>query len=317
MNVLVSAIIPTYHRPDDLINCLDSILKQTCLPDEVIIIDDGDLDGFPMQDTFHDKGIACVYFRKDIPGVTESRNKAASIAKGDILVFLEDDVVLFDNYIEQLILMYETQDGDGRLGGVGGIIANAGVSRLKGLVERIPFVLFGVSGFKEGQILRSGFATDYGKTGQPIKSVRSVDFLLGGVSSFKRGVFEEFQFSNRYRSASGYGQGEDKEFSYRVSRKYRLLINPAARLYHYSAPKKNFNRYIKGRAFVLSRYYFFLESVKESPLDWFFFWYALFGYTLIQTAKALFSFRRKEWDRWRGVLAGIGDIILQRNLKSL
>lgn len=316
MEIHISAIIPTYHRPDDLDNCLDSILAQTRLPDEIILVDDGDLGGFPKQELFEAKGIDCFYVQKSVPGVTESRNKAAELARGKILVFLEDDVVLFDNYIEQLMLIYETQDKDGSLGGVGGIIENEGLTPLEALGERIPFVLFGISGFKEGRVLRSGFATDYGRTGFPISEVQQVDFLLGGVSSFKKEIFDEFKFSNRYRSASGYGQGEDKEFSYRVSRKYKLFINPAARLFHYSAPKKNFNRFIKGRAFVLSRYYFFSESVKKSPVDWLFFWYAILGYTLYQTAK-LITFKRKEWDRWRGVFAGIWDIVRNKSLDSL
>ena len=316
MKIEVSVIIPTYHRPNDLNNCLDSILSQTRLPDEIILIDDGDLAGFPKQELFLDKGIECIYTRKSPPGVTESRNKGADLARGNILIFLEDDVVLFKDYIAQLLLIYETQDDDGELGGVGGIIDNESLTLVDILIERIPFVLFGISGFREGEILRSGFATDYGRSGLPITKVKQVDFLLGGVSSYKKVIFDEFRFSNRYRSASGYGQGEDKDFSYRVSRRYKLLINPSARLLHYSAPKKNFNRFIKGRAFILSRYYFFSENVKKSSLDWIFFWYAILGYCLYQTAK-LISLRKRERDRWRGVLTGIWDILHNRDLDSL
>ncbi|WP_221801437.1 glycosyltransferase family 2 protein [Oceanobacter mangrovi] len=317
MTMEISAIIPTYHRPVDLNKCLESILRQTLLPDEVILIDDGDLGGFPMRERLEARGIECVYFQKSIPGVTESRNKAAEIARGELLVFLEDDVVLFDNYIEELIRVYREYDQDGQLGGVGGIIDNESLSVFERVFERIPFILFGISGWREGRVLRSGFATDYGRTGFPISKVEPVDFLLGGVSSFKREVFEHYQFSNRYRSASGYGQGEDKEFSYRVSKRYRLLVNPAARLCHYPAPKKNFNRFIKGRAFVLSRYYFFVESVKRSPLDWFFFWYAVLGYVLYAATRVLLTFRKKEWQRLKGTLAGVMDIIRQRKLDSL
>lgn len=317
MTIRISAIIPTYHRPVDLNKCLESILRQTLLPDEIILIDDGDLGGFPMRDALEQAGIDCTYVQKDIPGVTESRNKAADIARGELLIFLEDDVVLFDNYIGQLVTTFEREDGDGRLGGVGGLIENEHLSWFQRFFERVPFVLFGISGFREGKVLRSGFATDYGRTGSPIRNVTPVDFLLGGVSAYKREVFEQFRFSNRYRSASGYGQGEDKEFSYRVSRQYRLLINPDARLYHYPAPKKNFNRYIKGRAFILSRYYFFSESVKQSWLDWPFFWWATLGYTAYAGARAVLSLRKKEWQRFRGALAGVKDILTRKSLDTL
>ncbi|MDO3386845.1 glycosyltransferase [Gilvimarinus sp. SDUM040013] len=312
----ISAIIPTYNRPDSLDDCLQSILKQTRLPDELIIVDDGDLGGFPLKDQFESAGVKCVYEQKNIPGVTESRNRAAEIATFEVLVFLEDDVVLFDDYIEQLVNTFDTCNDD-TVVGVGGIIENDWFRYPKDLFEYLPFLLFGLTGLREGKVKRSGFATDYGKTPWPIKKTRSVDFLLGGVSAFKRSVFSEFQFSNRYRSASGYGQGEDKEFSYRVSRKYRLLVNPSARLYHYCAPKSNFNWVIKGRAFVLSRYYFFRDQVRRTPFDWLFFWFALFGYSLYRIGIALVSFKKKEWRRVQGIATGLLDICRGRSLDSL
>jgi GT2 family glycosyltransferase len=268
-----------------------------------------------MRDAFEERGVECVYTRKSVPGVTESRNKAAEMACGDILVFLEDDVVLFKDYIERLLDTF-AEYGDA-IGGVGGIIENDYAPSLKQFVERVIFLPFGLTGFREGRILRSGFATEYGSTGRRMHGVQEVDFLLGGVSAYRRQVFEEFRFSNRYRSKSGYGQGEDKEFSFRVSRKYRLVVNPEARLYHYPAPKSNFNRYIRGRAVVLSRYYFFRDNLKRSPVDWLFFWYAMTGYTLYQLALALMTFRKQRWDRVRGIASGVRDIIRRRPLDSL
>ncbi|MGI9275468.1 MAG: glycosyltransferase family 2 protein [Endozoicomonas sp.] len=311
-----SAIIPTYHRPDDLNNCLESILRQTALPTELIIVDDGDLPGFPMQGDFEKRGVRCKFLEKEIPGVTESRNLGAKSASGDILIFLEDDVVLFDDYIEQLLSTFERHAGTD-VAGVGGIIDNDRFQSAKVMLQRIPNLLFGMSGLREGRILRSGFATDYGSTERPIREEQDVDFLLGGVSAFKRSVFDEFQFSNRYKSKNGYGQGEDKEFSYRVSRKYRLLVNPKARLYHYCAPKTDYNRHIRGRATVLSKYYFFRDQVKKSPVDWFFFWYATFGYVLYRTAITLVSFKKREWQRLSGIISGMADAVKGRDLDSL
>ena len=36
----VSVIVPTYYRPNDLMELLESILKQTVKPLEVIVVDD-------------------------------------------------------------------------------------------------------------------------------------------------------------------------------------------------------------------------------------------------------------------------------------
>jgi glycosyltransferase involved in cell wall biosynthesis len=40
----ISIIIPTYNDAHYLVHCLDSILKQSLLPSEVIVIDDGSKD---------------------------------------------------------------------------------------------------------------------------------------------------------------------------------------------------------------------------------------------------------------------------------
>lgn len=42
----VSIIIPPYNRAKDLDECLDSIIVQTTLPKEVIVVDDSDNDKF-------------------------------------------------------------------------------------------------------------------------------------------------------------------------------------------------------------------------------------------------------------------------------
>lgn len=40
----ISICIPTKDRPEELKRCIKSILEQTVLPSEIVIIDDGNLD---------------------------------------------------------------------------------------------------------------------------------------------------------------------------------------------------------------------------------------------------------------------------------
>ena len=58
-----------------------------------------------------------------------------------------------------------------------------------------------------------------------VLSVTEVDWLSGCSMSFRRAVFEMFSFNEEL---TGYGLGEDVEFSYRVHQRGRLLVTPDA-----------------------------------------------------------------------------------------
>mgnify|MGYP006427657157 CR=1 FL=1 len=309
-------LIPTYERADALADCLASVLRQTVLPDELIIVDDGDLGSIPHREDLEARSIDVVYRQKDVPGVTESRNLGAQIATGEIIYLSEDDVIMEREYIERILHVY-LEDERHEIGGVGGVIVNERRLQPGRLLPLLVYMLIRACGLREGRILRSGFASDYGQCLLKIRHRTRVDFLLGGVSSFRREVLDRFQFSNRYRSKNGYGQGEDKEFSYRVSQQWRLMIEPRARLRHYPAAKKNYDRRVRGRAFVLSRYFFFKEQVQRKPLDALFFYYTLGGYTLYRLIIMLVRPMRTERERMRGLLSGWREILRGARLDQL
>ena len=228
-----SIIVPTYNRPRELKDCLSSILDQTVLPDEVVIIDDGNLPGIPLEERFSKAGIACRYFKKEVPGLTESRNMGVAVSTGDIVLFLDDDVVLFRNYLEEILNVYR-EDKAGLIAGVGGLIANIPPLKWYRYIQNAYFILFLNKGFREGRVLKSGFCTELGVTEFRLKTISEVDFLSGGVCSYRRTVFKEFRFTDEYRK---HALGEDKDFSLRVSGKHRLVVTPHAKLFHYNSPE--------------------------------------------------------------------------------
>ena len=180
-----SVIIPTYNRPDDLKKCIESILTQTVRPDELIIVDDGALQELPLKKSCEDAGIGYLYFKKDKPGLTASRNAGIKLASGDIVIFFDDDVVLFPDYIEQILSVYK-EDPGGEVGGVGGAVANTPPLKIKQRIKRALEIVFLISGLKEGKVLPSGFCTNFGDTDRPLVKNTEVDFLSGGVSSFRK-----------------------------------------------------------------------------------------------------------------------------------
>ena len=98
-----SLIVSTYNWPQALQICLESILKQTVAPDEIVIADDGSTDetrqliaeiqaksNVPIEHMWHeDKG-----FRR-----TTIMNKAITRASGDYILQVDGDVILSPHFV--------------------------------------------------------------------------------------------------------------------------------------------------------------------------------------------------------------------------
>lgn len=93
-----SVILPTFGRPDEVENFLESMTRQEMRDFEVIVVD-GSQDEIlhPVIDHFKDK-IDLKYFHEKGLGASESRNLGCEKAKGDFLVFIDSDCVVPADY---------------------------------------------------------------------------------------------------------------------------------------------------------------------------------------------------------------------------
>jgi len=302
-----SIVIATRNRERELTNALRSILPQTRLPDEVIVVDDGELAEFPLQQQLENAGVTTLYHRKEAPGLPESRNSGVELSSGEVILFLDDDVELFPDYVEQILRVFETDTAE-QVGGVGGAEANLiRPIHWRGRLRRIRDILCLMGGFREGQVLPSGYCTEYGSTGRPLRRLTDVEFLVGATSAYRRAIFDEFRFTENYREL-----GEDKDFSYRVSRNYRLLVNPDARLFHHESELGRGDRRSRGRRGILGRYLFFRRYLSTARYRWAFFYYALAGHILSRALLALVSGETGDREQLRGMLDAAREILSGR-----
>ena len=298
-------IIPTYKRYDDLKVCIQSIITQSRLPQELIIVDDDNLPEVPLKNDCEQLGIKVIYRQKDKPGLTASRNLGITLTHCDLLYFLDDDVELFEHYLANIEKVF-IQDLAQKIGGVGGIIANEAPLTLTKKLRRFLDRLFLVTGPIEGKVLPSGFCVNFGATGNIFDDITCVDFLAGGVCAYRAKVFEQFSFDEQFK---GYGLGEDKDFSYRVSKAWQLVVTPDAQLNHYESAKMRFDKKRLGYEFVLSRYRFFLSHVYQQPHNKVAFYYAVFGYTFGRVVIACLAFDKQEFARVKGIFKAIKYIV--------
>lgn len=102
----LSVIIPTLNEIAYLPQLLDALAVQTCLPDEIIVADAGSKDG--TAELAHSRGVRVV--RGGMPGV--GRNAGARAAKGDLLFFLDADVLPPPDFIERVVREFELKNYD-------------------------------------------------------------------------------------------------------------------------------------------------------------------------------------------------------------
>ncbi|PID27218.1 MAG: hypothetical protein CR982_06380 [Candidatus Cloacimonadota bacterium] len=91
----ISIIIPTFNREKDLKNTIDSIFS--CMkPYEIIVVND-----FPKR-SLKPLNNTIIINNKSNLGAAGSRNIGAKKASGDILLFLDDDIIVRKNFVEKL-----------------------------------------------------------------------------------------------------------------------------------------------------------------------------------------------------------------------
>lgn len=98
----ISIVIAIYNRKNELFELLSSLMKQTDRDFEVIIVDDGSvIDLQPTVDAFEEI-LNIHYYKKDNSGPGLSRNYGAWRARTPWLVFLDSDVILEADYIDNV-----------------------------------------------------------------------------------------------------------------------------------------------------------------------------------------------------------------------
>jgi glycosyltransferase involved in cell wall biosynthesis len=101
---MISLIIPTYNRAGVLKRALDSAMNLSYSPDqyEIVVVDNGSTDGTPAvvrdaQKKYPNRSLS--YVREERVGLHYARHAGVWAAKGDILVFTDDDATFAPGWL--------------------------------------------------------------------------------------------------------------------------------------------------------------------------------------------------------------------------
>jgi glucosyl-dolichyl phosphate glucuronosyltransferase len=103
--VLISIVIPTYNRSQLLAKALDSISQQSmeCDKYEVLVVDNGSTDDTAAVVKVKSQLLSNLkYYYEAEPGLHAGRHRGLKEAKGDILVYIDDDIEATTNWLKSI-----------------------------------------------------------------------------------------------------------------------------------------------------------------------------------------------------------------------
>lgn len=105
---LVSVIVPTYNRPDQLTATLESILAQTYKPVEIIVVNDGGTDVEPTISSLNRNHTITYVRHGENRGLAAARNTGIKIARGKYIAYLDDDDLFYPRHVYTLVRFLES-----------------------------------------------------------------------------------------------------------------------------------------------------------------------------------------------------------------
>ena len=100
-NPFFTVVIPLYNKSATIAQTLSSVLAQTDISFEVIVVDDGSTDfGHTIVQTFHDERVRLI--RQENAGPGAARNAGIAAAHGEWIAFLDADDLIATNHLSEL-----------------------------------------------------------------------------------------------------------------------------------------------------------------------------------------------------------------------
>lgn len=225
---LVSIIIANFNGEKYLSTCFNAVLATKYTPFEVLLVDDGSTDNsIRIIKRFVAKDKRVKLLRNGINiGAAASRNKAAKVANGEILVFLDNDTEVTPLWLSEMV---RTLLKDKRIGGCQALLMDF---EKRDTVQVAGTKLWAATGW--------GLPIGSGEKNKGQFSEVNIVALSAALAVRKR-VFEKVGGFDELEAVVT----EDLDLSWRIwIAGYRIVLSPKAIVYHWTKPlkmRKNMN----------------------------------------------------------------------------
>src|SRR6266478_1436884 len=110
----IVAIIPLYNGARWIEQAINSVLAQTLLPDELVVVDDGSTDGgagSAIVERMARKHPIIKLLRKPNGGQSSARNFGVVHSRSALIALLDQDDVWYPDHLEKLVRPFEVKHG--------------------------------------------------------------------------------------------------------------------------------------------------------------------------------------------------------------
>lgn len=221
----VYVIIPTLNRKIQLRRVLKCLENQTFSPTCTIIVDSSEENDSSLKND--NSALEIIHLRTETKSASYQRNvaldyvfKKFKLNENDLISFLDDDLIIPDDYLEKQLFGIELG-----FAGFSGISVNPNFQ--SNLVTRILgflLCLFQIKTKASGKVLKSGFANPVMHNSE--YRFHRVEWLIC-CSIWKSKYLQEIRFDE---NLDGYSLGEDVIFSTYLSFKHSLPLGVDKRL---------------------------------------------------------------------------------------
>ena len=110
-SIRVSVVVPSYNHAPFVERCLRSIMKQTCSPSELIVIDDGSSDGSPkiIEQILKECSFPCELIARQNRGLCATLNEGLDRSRGNYFAYLGSDDIWLPGFLEARVELLESR----------------------------------------------------------------------------------------------------------------------------------------------------------------------------------------------------------------
>jgi len=225
MNKLVSIIVLTYNSEKYIEGCLESIFAQTYKNVEIVVIDNNSKDDsvkLLKEKLKNYKGNQRVIINKENSGYVGGNNAGIKESRGEYVVIVNPDVILKDNYIQEVVNEFEQNP---QIGSVQGKYYQLNNGIKTKIIDTVGFKFF-----KSGRLIDEGQGDE--DVGQ-YEEKREVFGVNGNAAAYRRKTLNDIKYKEEYFDEDFFCYAEDFDLAWRAKTKeWKCVYAPQAILWH-------------------------------------------------------------------------------------